>query len=333
MNNDNIIKIKTGFGPEKFLGFLKKLSLIPVIVFLLVLALPNMVYTVAPDEDAVVLRFGKFNRTVKPGLHFNLPFGLETVSKVEVRKIKKMEFGFRTEKAGVQSTYRAGDYGPEKTMLTGDLNVVDVEWIIQYQIDDAQKYLFKVRDVRKNLFDISQAVVREVVGDHTVAETLTEARDEISNQSLEKMQEILDKYEMGIRLVALKLQDVFPPNEVKPSFDAVNAAVQDANQIANQAEKIRKKRLQEERGSAEQVVKNAMAYKINLVNRSLGDAQRFLALYHEYQKAPEITKKRLYFDYMTEAMHKADRFYVVDPEVKGIVPLLSITAQSGGGAQ
>ena len=335
MSNDNIINLRPGQGTDKFLNFLKKLSFIPIIVFLLIITLPTMIYTVEADQDAVILRFGKYNRTEGPGLHLKLPWNLEDAIKVGVRKIHKMEFGFRTRKPGVRTVYDPRKFNDESIMLTGDLNVVDVEWVIQFQIKDAKNFLFNVKDVRKNLFDISQAVVREVVGEHTVTETITEARDEIANQSLMKMQKIIDEYKMGIRLVALKLQDVFPPEKVKPSFDAVNAAVQDANQIANMAEKVRKKQLQEEQGKAEQLVKTAQAYKVNLVNNSKGDAKRFLSLFEEYKKAPSITKKRLYFDQVIEAMSNAERVIIVDPAVKSVVPLLNLggnrSALGGGG--
>lgn len=311
-------------GAERLMSFLKKLSIIPVVVLVILILAPTMFYTVAPEEDAVVLRFGKYNRTEGPGLHIKWPLNLESANKVATRMVLKMEFGFRTKSAGVVTVYDEGNYLNESMMLTGDLNVVDLSWIIQYQIKNAKDYLFNVDHVDVNLYDISQAVMREVVGDRTVNEAITEARDEIEVSALKQMQEIVDSYNMGISLVALKLQDVTPPEKVKPSFDDVNAAVQDASQIANMANKQRQKVLQEERGKAEQNIKNAEAYKVDVVNRAKGDASRFAALYEEYKKDPEVTKKRLYFDSLKEVLKKTDKVYVVDPDVKSVVPLLQM---------
>lgn len=321
---NNVIPIK---GPDKFIHFLKTLSLVPILLLILLFTLPTMIYTIDTSENGVVLRFGRYNRTEGPGLHFKMPWDLESVEKIPVLTILKMEFGFRTKDAGVRTIYDGTPRKNESMMLTGDLNIVDVSWIVQYEIKDARAYLFNVHSVRNNLFDLSQAVMREVIGDRTVTETISESRDEIAQQATEKMQQILDEYNMGVRIVALKLQDVFPPDQVKPSFDEVNAAVQDAKQIANLAEKQRQKLLQEETGNAEQTIKNAEAYKIDLINRATGDAERFLALVTEYKKATSVTKTRLYFDTIAPLVSKAGKVYVVDPNVKGILPLLKL---SGG---
>lgn len=330
MDDDhNIINIK---GPDKFTNFLKKLNLLGIVLmallFLFVITAPTMFFQVETEEDAVVLRFGKYNRTVGPGLHFKLPFNLEETFRVPVRRVLKMEFGFRTTSPGVRTKKRTRGYGDESIMLTGDLNVVDVKWIIQFKIKNARDFLFNVRNVPNNLYDISEAVMREVVGDHTATEAINVARDEIALKAKDMMQAILDEYDMGIHLVALELQEIYPPDKVKPSFDEVNAAVQEANQIANAAEQKRRKLVQEEKGKALQQIKNAEAYKVNLVNRAKGDANRFLALYNEYKKAPEVTKQRLYFDQVQKILSKTDKVYIVDPDVKGIVPFLKL----GGGA-
>lgn len=319
---DNVIPLK---GPDKFLGFLKKLSFIPVVLFLALITLPSLFFRVEADEDAVVLRFGKYNRTDGPGLHMKLPWGLEEPIKLPVRKVLKLEFGFRTIEAGVQTQYdRSSTYDRESIMLTGDLNVVDVTWTIQYVIKDAKEFLFNVRNVRDNLFDISQAVMREVVGDRSVTETINEGRIEIAEQSKMEMQKILDGYHMGIRIDSVNLQDVYPPEQVKPAFDDVNSAVQDAKQIANIAEKQKQKAVQEAKGTADKMLKDSEAYKVEVVNNAIGDTKRFQALYEEYRKAPEITKKRMYFDQLGQIMGFAKNVYIVDPEVKGIVPYLKI---------
>jgi modulator of FtsH protease HflK len=326
MNNDNIINLRPGQGPEKFINFLKKLSFIPILVFIILITVPTMFFTVKTDQEAVMLRFGKYHRTVGPGLQFKLPWGIEEDIKVDVRKLHKMEFGFKTAKAGIRTEYDQRAFNDVSIMLTGDLNVADVEWSIQFRIKDAKDFLFNVRNVKKNLSDISQAVMRQVVGDHTVNEAINVARDDIAYQALEEMQKVIDEYKMGIHLDVLKLQAVLPPEKVRPAFDAVNAAEQDAKQIANVAEQQRRKLTQEEKGKAEKVVKQAEAYKINLVNLAKGDTKRFLSLYKEYKKAPTITKKRLYFDNMKTALSQSDRVFVVDPDVKGIVPFLPLSS-------
>jgi membrane protease subunit HflK len=181
-----------------------------------------------------------------------------------------------------------------------------------------------VRNVRDNLFDISQAVMREVVGDRSVTETINEGRIEIAEQSKMEMQKILDGYHMGIRIDSVNLQDVYPPEQVKPAFDDVNSAVQDAKQIANIAEKQKQQAVQEAKGTADKMLKDSEAYKVEVVNNAIGDTKRFQALYEEYRKAPEITKKRMYFDQLGQIMGFAKNVYIVDPEVKGIVPYLKI---------
>lgn len=322
-NDNNVFNLKSA-GPDKFIQFLKKLSLFPILILIAILVIPTTFFTVAPDEDAVILRFGKYNRTLGPGPHFKLPLNLEEYKKIPVRKVMKMEFGFRTQVPGVSTTYSREGYDAESIMLTGDLNVVDVTWIIQYQIKDAKDFLFNVHNVPKNLFDISEAVMRQIIGDYTFSEAITEERENIAQLAMETMQHMLDEYKMGIKLVALELQDVYPPDEVRPSFDQVNAAVQDAEQIANIAKKSREKQIEEEKGLAKQVENQAMAYKIDLVNHAKGDVERFMAMYQEYSKSPKVTKQRLYFDKIKTTLSKADKVYIVDPAVKGIVPLLSL---------
>lgn len=313
---------------DQFIKFLQRLSFVPFVILLLIITLPSMIYTVKAHEDAVVLRFGKYDRTVGPGLHFKLPWDLEKAVKIPVRKIQKMEFGFRTKRAGKRTVYSQRDFGDESIMLTGDLNLVDVSWSIQYKIKDAKDFLFNVRSVRDNLFDLSEAVMRKVIGDHTATESISDARDEIAQIAAKEMQEISDHYKMGVHLVAVELQDIFPPEEVKASFDEVNSAVQDAEQIANQAEKQGKKVLQVKSGEAEKLIRQAEAYKVDIVNRAKGDAKRFTSLYEEYKKAPTITKKRLYFDKMREVLGKSDRIFIVDPQVKGLVPLVNMNGGS-----
>lgn len=318
-----IINIK---GPDLFVSFLKKLSIVPIILLLLLFTVPSLIYKVddTKGEVAVIQRFGKYSRTEGSGLHFKLPWDLESVYKVPVYVNQKMEFGFRTVSAGVRTQYDNSNRDAESMMLTGDLNLVDVSWIIQYKIKDAKDYLYNVRSIDDNLFDLSLSVMREVIGDRSVNEVLSEARDEVATEAMENMQKILDQYHMGVHLESLDLQATILPREVKPSFDAVSAAVQEAKQTAKIAETNSIKRIKEETGKANQEINNAEAYKIETINRALGDTQRFVALYAEYKKAPEITKQRLYFDKIQAVLTRAGKVYLVDPTVKGIMPLLNL---------
>jgi membrane protease subunit HflK len=198
-----------------------------------------------------------------------------------------------------------------------------VEWSVQYQISNTKDYLFNVRSVTTNLHDISLAVMREVIGDKTVTEVLTTGRLDIQNEALDMMQKILNNYNMGVKLVSLNLQDVDPPEQVKPSFNDVNSAKQESEQVTNEAWKEYNKVIPEARGKAEQTLANAQAYKQDVVNHALGDSKRFLSFYEEYKKAPDITRRRLYFEKMRDVLQKAKAVYIVDPEIKNVVPLLN----------
>ena len=192
-------------------------------------------YSIGPDQQGVIQRFGKYTRTTEPGLHMKLPFGIETLKKVKVKYIFKSEFGFRTLKAGVRTIYSDQNFLGESLMLTGDLNLAVVEWIIQYRVKDAKDYLFKVRDVEGTLRDISEAVMREVVGDRSVSEVLTTGRMEVAQEVQLRLQEILDEYHSGIKITTIKLQNVNPPDVVKPAFNDVNEAKQEKERMINQA--------------------------------------------------------------------------------------------------
>ncbi len=288
--------------------------------------LKSMFFSVEPDQDAVIQRFGKYDRTLGPGLHMKLPAGIEKVTKVRTRAILKEEFGFATVKAGVRTQYddRNTSYEKQSIMLTGDLNVADVEWIVQYQIANPKDYLFKVRNVRRNIHDLSEAVMRQVVGDRSVSEVLTYGRPEIEAKAKEHLQKILSEYETGIQIVTVKLQDVNPPDQVKPSFNEVNAAKQEADQHINEAWKAYNSVIPAARGKAEQTIAQAEGYAIELINRAKGDTERFIDLQREYAKAKEVTRKRLYLETMQDVAQSVDKIYVINPGLKSLVPLLDM---------
>ncbi|MEZ4873282.1 MAG: FtsH protease activity modulator HflK [Bdellovibrionales bacterium] len=279
-------------------------------------------YTVQPDEEAVVLRFGKYTATTKPGLHFKLPLGIDQAIKVKTQLILQEEFGFRTRStSGKRTTYSQKGFDEESLMLTGDLNVADVEWITQFQIAEPKKFLFHVRDPIQNIRDISEAIMRRVVGDRLVNDVLTVGRTEIAAEAKKLTQEILDKYDIGVKVVSIKLQDVNPPEPVKPSFNEVNEAKQEQEQAINQAEKYYNQVIPEAKGKAEQRIAEAEGFAEKVLNEAKGDAERFESLLKAYKRAPQITRDRLYIESLEKVLKKIDNITVIDPEVKGVLPV------------
>ncbi len=294
------------------------------IIILAIFILKGSFYTIPPDSVGVVLRFGKFVGTTKPGLHFKLPLGIEKFTPVRVEKIYTDEFGFRTQSAGVKTIYSQKSYDDESLMLTSDLNVLDLEWIIQYRIRNPFDALFNIRDLSKTLRDVSESVMRAIVGDYTFNEVLTSKRIEINNKAQEEMQQILDFYTTGIQIVKVKLQDVNPPDPVKSAFNEVNQAKQEKEKLINQAWEIYNQKIPQAKGEALKKIKEAEGYALEKVNWAQGDAARFLLLWEEYAQAKDVTAKRLYLNYMNEVLQKAGKKYIVDTKEKGILPLLKL---------
>lgn len=294
---------------------------------LVLIILFTTVYTVGPEEVGVIVRFGKFERTVSPGLNFKLPLGIESVSKIPVERQLKQEFGFRTVSAGTRTQYSSGDHTDESLMLTGDLNLADVEWVVQYRINDPYQYLFKVRNAEKTLRDMSESVVRKVVGDRTVNEVLTVGRMEIALRVEQLLQELCDEYENGIKIDQVVLQDVNPPDPVKPSFNAVNEAQQQRETLINQGQSEYNRVIPRARGEAQQLLQQAEAYSLSRVNLARGEAARFSALYAEYVKAPEVTKQRIYLETMSEIMPRIRNKVIVDENGANLLPLLNLNGR------
>lgn len=282
-------------------------------------------YQVEPDEVAVVTRFGRFNRITNPGPHLRLPLAIERVTKVPVERQLKQEFGFRTVRGGDQSSFRKDEKtAAEAIMLTGDLNVATVEWIVQYKISDPYKYLFKLRDVEETFRLMTEASMRQVVGDHSVTELLTVGRQAIASRAKELLANLCRLYDNGITVQQLVLQDVDPPELVKPSFNEVNQAIQERERSINEAWAEYNQEIPRARGRAEQALQAAEGYAVDRVNRSQGDAQRFVALYDEYRKAPEVTRTRLHLETMSEVLPKAGKKLILDQNARGILPLLDL---------
>jgi len=292
-----------------------------VIILLLLFFFFSSWFTISPEEVGVIQRFGEFSRTVDPGLNFKIPFGIESVVKVPVERQLKQEFGFRTLQAGVRSQYSTRRYEDESLMLTGDLNAAQVEWIVQYRIKDPYQYLFKVRRTEQTFRDVVEAVMREIVGDRTVNEVLTVGRQEIATTAEVKLQELVDQYETGIKVEQVVLQDVNPPDEVKPSFNEVNEAQQEKEKLINQAYSEYNKIIPKAEGEALKVIEEARGYALERVNQAKGDAALFSNLYREYIKAKDVTRQRMYLETMSKVLDKVGRKLITDDAAAGILPL------------
>ena len=301
-----------------------KLAIIGIAVIWLLI---SAIYTVGADEVAVIQRFGKYMRTTAPGLHSKIPFGVETVKNVKVQRVFKEEFGFRTIQAGINSKYSTQSFIGESLMLTGDLNSAVVEWIVQYRVKDPVNYLFHVRNVVETLRDASESVMREVVGDHSVDEVIVLSRQDIEVLAQNATQKLLDEFETGIDIVTIKLQDVNPPKTVQPAFNEVNEARQEKERIINEALEAYNKVVPQAKGQAEQTIRQAEGYAVNRVNRSKGDAENFLAVWSAYNKAEDVTRRRLYLETLLEILPKLEKIYMIDEQQKGFIPLLQLQAK------
>ena len=310
-------------------GLRKRIAPILGIV-IVVLAVYTGYYQIEPEEVGLVTRFGKYISTSEPGLHFKLPLGADRVIRVPVQRQLKEEFGFRTARAAVRTQYVSGeDAEREAAMLTGDLNVAKVEWIVQYKIREPRKFTFNVRHPVVTLRDMSEAAMRQVVGDHSVTEVLTVGREQVQQQTKVALQDLCDRYGIGIEILQLVLQDVNPPKPVRDSFNEVNQAIQEKERAINQAWAKYNSVIPEARGKAQQSIESAEGYATARVNEARGDVARFSALQAEYEKSPEVTRSRLYLEAMANVYSGARRRVFIDEEVKGLVPLLSLDGSKG----
>jgi membrane protease subunit HflK len=302
-----------------------------IVVLVVLSTLLTMFYTIEADEEGIIQRFGKYVRRVEPGLQWKLPFGIETVRKVKVERVLKEEFGFRTEEPGARTRFSPRTFPDESIMLTGDLNVADVEWIVQYRIADPVKYLFGNRRPEQALRDVAQVAMRTVVGDHTVTEVLTERRIEIAAEVARRMQELLDLYHTGLRVETVNMQNVTPPSdEVKRAFNEVNEAQQELSRKINEALQAYNQEVPRASGEAEQTLENAEGYAVNRVNRAKGDAARFHALLAEYSKAPEVTRRRLYLETMQSILPAVKQVFVFDAkQSSSLLPFLDLQRGDG----
>lgn len=302
-------------------------TLIKVIVVVGLLFVANIVYssfyTIEPGEKGVVLRFGKFNKFASSGLNFKVPL-IDDVVKVDVETVRKQEFGFRTRTPGQKTLYANKGYDPESLMLTGDKNVIDVEWIVQYKIQDPFNFIFQVRNVDQSVRDVSEMVIRRVVGNQDFDYVLSN-REILEASSARELQATLNEYKSGVSIVAVKLQDVNPPEKVKPAFNEVNEADQDMKRLVNEAEQTYNKIVPKARGTAKRVLEEAHGYAIERTNLAKGEAARFLAVLTEYQKAEDVTRKRMYLETMEQILPTVKEVYLLDKDQRSLLPFLDLT--------
>lgn len=306
---------------------IRNIKTIIIGIILLVIAF-GAFFQIKPEELGVVTRYGKYSRTVEPGLNLKIPF-LETVYKVPVERQQKLEFGFRTTStSSLETTYTKTNTKAESLMLTGDLNLADVEWVVQFRIDNAYNFLFKVKDPENSLRDISEASMRQVVGDRTVNEVLTVGRTEVAASAQAMIQRLSNEYSLGVKIDQVVLQDVNPPDEVKAAFNAVNQAQQEKETLINEAKSAYNKVIPKASGQALETIQKAEGYALERVNNAQGEVARFNDLYTEYIKAPEVTRRRIYLETMNKVLPQLGNKIITDKNGSNVLPLLQMQMQN-----
>lgn len=310
-----------------------RLVLVAIVTLLVLISFTSGFYKVDTEETGVVLRLGRFKNLAEPGLHLKLPFGIDRAYKVKTGRVLKEEFGFRTLQAGVRTTYTKRNLEDESLTLTGDLNVSDIEWIVQYQIADPFKFLFRIHDPEATIRDLSEAMVRKVVGNSNVSEVLTTERAVLANSVQKGLQQSLNSYDIGVRIVTVKFQDVNPPDPVKAAFNEVNEAAQQKESLIFQAREQYNREVPKARGVGRRTIQEAQGFAIERINQARGETSRFLALFTEYRKAPEVTRQRLYLETMEQVLPKLGEVYIMDQEGARVLPLLPLRTEVKGGQQ
>jgi membrane protease subunit HflK len=309
-----------------------RINLKPKTIAIIVLAAAVLIlfgtsfFVVDSTERAVVTTFGKFSNVAEPGLHWKFPFGIQRNYNVKTEVVQVEEFGYRTERTGVQTVYSSQEFPEEATMLTGDLNIVDVEWIIQYKITDPKAWLFNVQSSEriKTIRDISRSAMNMLVGDRTILNVLGPERVAIETSCTEIMNETLSQYDMGVRIIAVKLQNIVPPKGVQEAFEDVNKAIQDMNRLINEGKEAYNQEIPKARGQADQMIQVARGYAAERVNKAKGDVARFASVYSEYRKAPEVTRERLYYEMVEQVFEGEKSVDLIDKELGNFIPFKAL---------
>ena len=327
VNIDDIRREFGEFNPRKFIAT----APVAILLVLGAIGIFTSYYTVQPEEQAVVKRFGAVVSIREPGLHFKMPFGIDRAYNIPTARVLKEEFGFRTTGVGRddRTSYRKdASMLDESLMLTGDLKVIDVEWVVQYRISDPNLFLHKARDPKKTLRDISEAVMRRIVGNNFGSDVLTEKRVQVAVQARDELQEILDSFELGVRISTIELQDVTPPEKVKPAFNEVNQAEQERERLINEAEKRRNQVIPRAEGEAKQIIAQAQGYAAERINKARGETARFSAILAEYKQVPDVTRQRLYLEMIDEVLPELGRVYIMEGQGMSPLPLLNLSEEN-----
>jgi membrane protease subunit HflK len=309
--------------PSKVMSVLKPATVILIIIgIVVVILLGTSVYIVDQTEEAVVTRFGKYYTTTGPGMQFKLPFGIDRTYLVNIKTVQTEQFGFRTLQSGVSSTY--ANQINESTMLTGDLNIVEVEWIIQYRIIDPVAWTFKVQERTATIRDVSRSVINMLVGDRTIMDIMGPERSTIEVEGINLMNETLRGYELGIDVIAVKLQNIDPPSGVQEAFDDVNKAEQDMNRLINEGQQAYNAEIPRAKGESERLIQVAQGYATERINKANGDIARFNSVYEEYRKAPDVTRQRLYYEMIEEVFAEDTETVIIDRNFDNFLPLKNL---------
>ncbi len=320
------MSIKSGLS-NRILDWMTAKTIIGAVAVMTILgAAFSSYFVVDQTEQSVVLLFGRFNRMADPGLHFKLPFGIEQNYNVPTQAVLKEEFGFRTDVPGVTSIRSSKDFSEESIMLTGDLNIVDIEWIIQYRITDAYNWLFKMQERNKTIRDISRSVINQSVGDRAIFDVIGAERANIETQGRDMMNLLFEKYELGIRVTTVKLLNIVPPTgTVQAAFEDVNKAIQDRNRLINEGQEAYNQAIPKSKGQAEQIKQEAEGYAVQRVNRAEGDVARYLKVLEEYNRNPDVTRTRLYYEMFEKTFARAQEADLIDKSLRNFVPFKALT--------
>ena len=321
------------FTPPKVDKFSPTMFGMIVVGMLVLIFLFTSVFIVDQAEEAVITRLGKYHVTRGPGLQFKLPFGIDRNYTVNVRAVQTAQFGFVTMRSGISSTY-AATKTRESTMLTGDLNIVEIEWIIQYRIVDSRAWVFNVMEKERTISDVSRSVTNMLVGDRAIMDIMSPERSAIEIAGVELMNETFRSYGLGIHVIAVKLQNIDPPSgSVQEAFDDVNRAIQDMNRLINEGMQVYNEEIPKARGEAERMVLVAQGYAAERVNRAKGDVARFNSVYEEYRRSPDVTRQRLYYEMIEEVFKDADGMALIDRNLDNFLPMMNVggaAARQGG---
>jgi membrane protease subunit HflK len=308
-----------------------KIIILIVIAVAVVAVLLTSFFVVDQTEQSVVLRFGRVHRVVGPGLQFKMPLGIEKNLNVPTQVVQTMDFGFRTEQAGVNTSFSSRDFSEESLMLTGDLNIIDVEWVVQYRINDPVAWLFNVEEKATTIRDISQSVVNELVGDLPILSVMAASRTQIELDAQEKMQSLFDEYGLGIRIITVKLKNIVPPvGRVQDAFEDVNKAVQDMNRLINEGKQQYNQEIPKAEGQAAQQIQIAEGYASERVNNARGDVARFNSVREAYIESKDVTQRRLYLETMEDIL-SGGNVTIIDKSLENFLPLQDLSRS--GGAQ